>query len=288
MERGADGRKPLEEFLTPPAPAHPSSSSPGNPADKKPAHTLEMKLIRSSPPSQDFKATFAESHALFRKYQMSVHKEKEKDCTEKSYRRFLCDSPLIAKEGRDGWPCGYGSYHQHYRIDGKLVAVGVIDILPKCLSSVYLYYDPDYEFLNLGVYSALREIEMTRQLHLSDPESFKYYYMGYYVHSCQKMRYKGSYTPSFLLCPESYRFVPIESCLPKLESSKYSRLNDGEWVAENMSDWFGRTLVLFERTYMTYEQFSMFVPVGGKEAEVKEYAELVGPNVATRMLLVLH
>ena len=41
-------------------------------------------------------------------------------------------------------------------VAGKLIAVGVIDILPRCVSSVYLFYDPDYSFLSLGVYSALR------------------------------------------------------------------------------------------------------------------------------------
>ena len=41
-------------------------------------------------------------------------------------------------------------------MDDKLIAVGVVDILPKCVSSVYLYYDPDYGFLSLGIYSALR------------------------------------------------------------------------------------------------------------------------------------
>jgi arginine-tRNA-protein transferase len=40
-------------------------------------------------------------------------------------------------------------------LDGKLIAVGVVDILPKCLSSVYLFYDPDYAFLSLGIYSGL-------------------------------------------------------------------------------------------------------------------------------------
>lgn len=38
----------------------------------------------------------------------------------------------------------------------KLVAVGVIDILPQCTSSVYFFYDPDYSFLSIGTYSALR------------------------------------------------------------------------------------------------------------------------------------
>ena len=51
---------------------------------------------------------------------------------------------------------GYGSFHQQYLLDGKIICVGVLDILPSLVSSKYLYYDPDYEFLNLGKYSALR------------------------------------------------------------------------------------------------------------------------------------
>jgi arginine-tRNA-protein transferase len=31
-----------------------------------------------------------------------------------------------------------GSYHQCYRLDGKLVAVAVLDLLPHAVSSVYL------------------------------------------------------------------------------------------------------------------------------------------------------
>lgn len=53
---------------------------------------------------------------------------------------------------------GYGSFHQQYWLDGKIVAVGVIDILPTCVSSVYLYYHPDYASLSLGSYSALRSV----------------------------------------------------------------------------------------------------------------------------------
>ena len=36
----------------------------------------------------------------------------------------------------------YGAYHRQYLLNGKIIAVGVIDILPSCVSSVYLYYDP--------------------------------------------------------------------------------------------------------------------------------------------------
>jgi arginyl-tRNA---protein transferase len=69
----------------------------------------------------------------------------------------------------------------HY-IDGNLMMVGVLDYTPACLSSVYLYYDPKYEFLSPGTLSALREIEHVRKLMTTGlmDERFKYYYMGLY------------------------------------------------------------------------------------------------------------
>jgi hypothetical protein len=44
---------------------------------------------------------------------------------------------------------------------------------------------------------------------------------GYYIHTCQKMRYKGQYKPSYLLDVESYVWEPYEKCAPLLEESKY-------------------------------------------------------------------
>lgn len=52
------------------------------------------------------------------------------------------------------------------------------------------------------------------------------YYMGYYIHTCPKMSYKGSYSPSFLLCPERLTWVPLEFCRPVLDRQKYARLSD--------------------------------------------------------------
>lgn len=85
---------------------------------------------------------------------------------------------------------GYGSFHQQYRLNGQLIAVGVLDILNKCVSSVYFFYDPAFSFMNLGTYSALREIELTRRLNQLDPQ-IEWYYLGFYTHECRKMRYKG-------------------------------------------------------------------------------------------------
>lgn len=75
--------------------------------------------------------------------------------------------------------------------------VGVLDYTTKCMSSVYLYYDPKFEFLSPGTLSALREIEHVRKLMTTGAfdEEFKYYYMGLYYQDCQKSVYKANFKP---------------------------------------------------------------------------------------------
>ncbi|KAF8778114.1 Arginyl-tRNA--protein transferase 1 like protein [Argiope bruennichi] len=172
--------KSIEDFLNEPLPL-------------KPAHKLELRLIRSHPKSKEFLSTYDESHKLYVKYQMAIHHDAEEDCDKESYDMFLVESLFEKPEASSSSPePSYGSYHQQYWLDGKLIAVGVLDILPYCLSSVYFYYDPDYSFLSLGTYAALREIAFTLELNKIYPD-LQYYYMGYYIHSCIKMRYKSAF-----------------------------------------------------------------------------------------------
>ncbi|XP_043568632.1 arginyl-tRNA--protein transferase 1 isoform X9 [Chiloscyllium plagiosum] len=250
------------------------------------AHKLEVKLVPVSFDDPDFIESFNQSAALYAKYQMAVHHDSSDECNESQYTRFLCDSPLQAENPTDGPPSGYGSFHQQYWLDGKIIAVGVIDILPHCISSVYLYYDPDYAFLSLGVYSAFREIAFTTQLQKTAP-SIRYYYMGFYIHSCPKMKYKGQYHPSDLLCPETYAWVPIEKCRTKLDQSKYSRLNeDINAEDENSFRDLGRVLVLYKNAVMPYSIYQRRKKGrADDEAAVRQYASLVGQTCAERMLL---
>ncbi|KAK9283459.1 hypothetical protein L1049_011703 [Liquidambar formosana] len=181
---------------------------------------LEIRLKRSSYDPEEY--------ALYKRYQIKVHNDTPDHVTESSYRRFLVDTPLVfVRSTGDGTvpPCGFGSFHQQYVIDGQLVAVGVIDILPKCLSSKYLFWDPDFAFLSLGKYSALQEIGWVKenQGHCS---SLQYYYLGYYIHSCSKMRYKAAYYPSELLCPLRYQWVPFDIAKPLLDRKPYVVLSD--------------------------------------------------------------
>lgn len=249
------------------------------------SHKLEVRVVRSSPQSSQFKATFQESYQVYKRYQMVIHKDPPDKPTVSQFTRFLCSSPLEAETSPNGPDCGYGSFHQQYWLDGKIIAVGVIDILPHCVSSVYLYYDPDYSFLSLGVYSALREIAFTRHLH-EKTSQLSYYYMGFYIHSCPKMKYKGQYRPSDLLCPETYVWVPIEQCLPSLENSKYCRFNqDSEAVDEGRSKEPDRLQVLYKKAIMPYGVYKKQQKDPRDEAAVLQYAALVGQACSERMLL---
>ena len=116
-------------------------------------------------------------------------------------------------------PSGFGSFHQAYRVDGALVAVGVVDVLPRCLSSVYSFYDPDLAPLALGKLTALREIRWTADARAACP-SLEYYYLGFYIHGCPKMRYKAEYKPSELRCPVTGAWVPVEECRAALDARR--------------------------------------------------------------------
>ncbi|XP_059517834.1 arginyl-tRNA--protein transferase 1 isoform X5 [Myotis daubentonii] len=243
------------------------------------SHKLEVRVVRSSPPSSQFKATMLESYQVYKRYQMVIHNHSPDEPTvsqvrlvpvsfedpefksslSQSFSLYVKYQMAIHQDPPEecgktepenppnGPDCGYGSFHQQYWLDGKIIAVGVIDILPYCVSSVYLYYDPDYSFLSLGVYSALREIAFTRQLH-EKASQLSYYYMGFYIHSCPKMRYKGHYRPSDLLCPETYVWVPIEQCLPSLENSKYCRFNQDP-EAVGFDSWVGSVVHLSDNPH---------------------------------------
>ncbi|XP_050210613.1 arginyl-tRNA--protein transferase 1-like isoform X2 [Mercurialis annua] len=189
-----------------------------NPLGKR--RKLEIHLKRSSFDPEEFE--------LYRRYQMKVHNDAPDHVTESAYRRFLVDTPLVSvpPSGDGSVPsCGFGSFHQQYVIDGQLVAVGVVDILPKCLSSKYLFWDPDFAFLSLGKYSALQEISWVKDNQVYCP-SLQYYYLGYYIHSCSKMRYKAAYHPSELLCPLRYQWVSFDVARPLLDRKPYVILSD--------------------------------------------------------------
>ena len=92
--------------------------------------------------------------------------------------------------------------------------MGVLDLLPHCVSGVYMLYHSDFEQWQFGKLSALREITLTIE------GEYQYYYMGYYIHSCTKMKYKGDYKTQHVLDPESYEWNPLDAELRELLDKK--------------------------------------------------------------------
>ena len=92
--------------------------------------------------------------------------------------------------------------------------MGVLDLLPHAVSGVYFIYHSDYEKWSFGKLSALREASLAAE------KGYEYYYMGFYIHNCVKMRYKGDYKPQFILDPMSYLWHPLDGEFRSLLETK--------------------------------------------------------------------
>ncbi len=74
-------------------------------------------------------------------------------------------------------------------LDGRPVALAVIDTLDSGLSAVYTFYEPALQRRALGVFAILAMIEESRRRELP------YLYLGYLIRDCNKMAYKAHYQP---------------------------------------------------------------------------------------------
>ncbi len=97
-----------------------------------------------------------------------------------SYAEVFGASPVTTREMR-------------YTIDGRLVGLGLVDMLPGVVSSVYFFFDPEFSKRSLGTYSAIKEIELARETGRS------YLYLGYFITACREMSYKSRFRPCEVL-----------------------------------------------------------------------------------------
>ena len=243
------------------------------------------RLVNAQTSDVTFNESYIDSYNVYKKYQMVIHNDAPSKCTVGQFKRFLCNSSLLQTDTEKEYR--YGAFHQQYLIDDKIVAVGVIDILPSCVSSVYLYYDPDYAFLSPGTLTSLFEIAFTRKLQKEHFPNLIHYYMGFYIHSCPKMRYKAKYTPSWLLCPVTYRWVSVKDAVPLLDKSKFAKLNiqDGNGHSGDQID-VDDVLILYENQAMPFRHYQNVTKVNEFEKnEVMEYSNLIGGNLSKKILL---
>ena len=130
-----------------------------------------------------------EKCALFRDYD-AYHNGAEKDYAKMTLAESAENLNQLVSGYSDVW-------NMEYRLDGRLVGVGVLDFAEdavsgkKALSSNYFYYETADEIRkrSIGVFSVLKEIELCRL------EGIEYYYLGLYLPGCRKMSYKANYKP---------------------------------------------------------------------------------------------
>lgn len=117
------------------------------------------------------------------------------------YRRFLA-----GKFGREKLPgrqeydyflgFSFGNTVEfRYRLEGRLVGLGVVDATPRAASSVYFAYDPDLSRRRLGTFSVVYEVEWCRRT------GREHLYLGLYVAGCRSMSYKALFREHELLLP---------------------------------------------------------------------------------------
>ncbi len=100
--------------------------------------------------------------------------------TYESFVDFLYGSPIDTREIR-------------YHVGRRLAGVSIADWCPDGLSSVYMYFEPDFSDRSLGTMSVLWEIDYCRR------EGLSYYYLGFFVPGGAAMEYKARFRPNEVL-----------------------------------------------------------------------------------------
>ena len=109
-------------------------------------------------------------------------------------QRAWPESPITAAEYEMQFCFPHPCAREFRYFDGqKLIAIGYVDETPEALSSIYFFFDPDYQHLSLGVASVLCEITAARD------RGLKHLYLGYRVLGCPSMEYKAQFRPHELL-----------------------------------------------------------------------------------------
>lgn len=101
-----------------------------------------------------------------------------------------------------------GTKNFDYYLDGKLVAVSVLDFALDSISSNYFYYDISPQILkrSIGTFSIINEILWTAE------HGYDYYYLGYWIEGHPKMNYKANFFPHEILVNGEWITKPSHDC----------------------------------------------------------------------------
>lgn len=148
--------------------------------------------VRDLPPRFD-----PTQFALYRRYIAARHADGSMaDASPESYEDFLLR------------PWGGDTRLLELRLEGRLMAVAVTDVLEDALSAVYTFFDPELSAQAPGTVAVLCQIAEARRLGLD------WLYLGYWIEECRKMRYKDRYRPLEALIDGAWRRIERGAAIP--------------------------------------------------------------------------
>lgn len=214
-------------------------------------HSFIDEILQAEESSTTFRTNFEpptytpEKYQLFVKYQEQVHHDYGNSV--KSFKRFLCESPFpedVVAGTKEEWDQlnnwrklkkgehikRVGPAHECYYFEDRLIALAVTDFLPSGISSVYFIWDPEFARWSLGKLSALREMSLLAKINRD------YYYLGYYIDDCPKMKYKCKFGGDILdVCNNEY--VPLEQVASLIRNGKFFVLANEKTLQNDDEDY---------------------------------------------------
>lgn len=120
----------------------------------------------------------AENVALCEKFLRERYSQKNNDARA-YYDGFFCNKIISGMEIR-------------YRLEGRLIGNGIVDVGQNWMNAVYFYFDPAEAARSLGTFNILTLQQTCLKLDIP------YLYLGYYIEEVAAMNYKSRFNPHYL------------------------------------------------------------------------------------------
>ena len=252
-------------------------------------HKLEIKLISKDDP--EMKNSIEEFFELYNNFQDAVHPGKSKFKTTGDLQWGFIDSPLescMSAPQTDSQSRPLGTYHMRYYLDGELIMISLLDILPEYLVSIYFMYNPHIRFLQPGIYTCIHEIALIQKIKIHHPE-LKYYNLGFYNDFSPKINYKRQFKPTEILCPITNTYVLLERVIPLLKKNRFCRFADENVPTRSVvkEDDLKDLIILQygnQAGYMYYSQLPRLTKNTMKPV-LRRYSNAIGVDIMNEMLL---
>ncbi|MBM4069978.1 MAG: arginyltransferase [Planctomycetes bacterium] len=146
------------------------------------ANIHDVELVIAAPSVSRRKLDLYDRYHAFQSLNKGWTEHAAKDA--ESFCSSFIDNPIPTEE----W-C--------YYLEGELIGVGYVDVLPASMSAIYFFYEPELRNRSLGTWNVLSLLAEARL------RCLPHMYLGYFVADCPSLAYKANFTPNEVLGTDS-------------------------------------------------------------------------------------